>query len=249
MSGEGRPETLLSRLNIGDRYQRRARFLPGLLSILVLMPVGAAAGLAVTDWITTLVSGLGLGAILGVGVSHLASAAGNRAQRRLWPKWPHDSPTNSWLHPGDRSRSQQQKENWYDAIKRLTNLDIRAVADDKREANLVIEDAVSAIRSRVWKTKFADRLDLHNTDYGFARNLLGLQPIWLAGAILSCCGCWLLFAFGRSAVTWPVISTVILAFSLILVWWLPEYVRQKAHRYAESFFGALLELDRSTRAV
>jgi hypothetical protein len=249
MTSEPRPKPLLLHLNVGDRYQIRARFLPGILSILVVFPIGAAAGLAVTSWVPVLISGIGLGAVLGVAVSHLASAAGNRAQERLWPRWPHDAPTNRWLHPNDRSRSQQQKENWYDAIQRLAKLDVRAVAGDEREVQLVVEDAVSTIRARLWKTKYSDRLNVHNADYGFARNMLGLQPVWLAGAILSCGGCWALFTFRQAAVAWPGIATVILAFCLVLVWWLPEYVRQKAHRYAESFFGALLDLDRDSRAI
>jgi hypothetical protein len=241
--------SLLSRLSVGDRYQRRARLLPGLLCILVLTPVATAGGLAVTDWMTTLASGLGLGAVLGVAISHLASAAGNRCQRRLWPRWPYDSPTNTWLHPGDRSRSQQQKQQWHEAIRRLTNLDVRAAVGDDREVDLLVEDAVSAVRTRLWKTKHADRLSVHNIDYGCARNLYGLREIWLAGAIVDCLGCWALFAFGRAMLAWPAIATAILAFAVVLALWLPEYVRRKAHCYAESFFGAMLELDRTLRAV
>jgi hypothetical protein len=66
---------------------------------------------------------------------------------------------------------------------------------------------------------------------------------------MSCAGCWFLFACVGAGVSWPVIATVILAYCIVLVWWLPAYVRQKAHRYAESFFGALLDLDRNLRAL
>ena len=61
MSKDTPSKSLLSHLSIGDRYQRRARFLPGILTVLVLFPIGAAGGLAVGSWIPTLISGVGRG--------------------------------------------------------------------------------------------------------------------------------------------------------------------------------------------
>jgi len=171
---------------------------------------------------------------------------GNRFQEKLWPRWPHDSPTNQWLHPNDRTRSDQQKQNWYAAIKRLTNLDIpAATASGEGELEAVINDAVSALRARLWKTDHGERVSIYNADYGFARNFAGLYPLWLVFSGLSCTGYWIIYAFYGKPLMWCLITTGVLIFSALLAFVvLPPYVRQKARHYAESFFAAIVSLDR-----
>lgn len=235
----------LSYVNLSDSYERKARFIPGILSLLFLLPASSAFEDSVSLWLETLLAGVGVGAIVSVGISHLASAAGNRMQRILWPRWPHDSPTNKWLHPGDMSRSEQQKLIWYSAIKRLTKLDIqRAVRSGDSGIESVINDAVSAIRYQLRNAKCADRLNLHNIDYGFARNFTGLRSLWVFFSFLSALvSAYSLYRLGGS-LAWCMVSVGLLAFSLILAFRiLPDYVRQKANYYAESFFSAMMELD------
>jgi hypothetical protein len=244
-SGGGKM-SVLGFLNLSDSYERKARFLPGLLSAAFLLPLAAAAGVPLENWLMGLSVGAGLSAALAVGVSHLASAMGNKLQEKLWPRWPHDCPTNQWLHPNDTTRSNQQKQNWYAAIKRLTNLDIpAAAASGESELEAVINDAVSALRARLWKTRHSERVSIHNADYGFARNFAGLYPIWLAFAGLSCAGCWTVFASFAGLLVWCVIATGLLIASVPLAFVvLPPYVRQRATHYAESFFAAVIALDR-----
>ncbi|MHB8843313.1 MAG: hypothetical protein ACYC7L_01065 [Nitrospirota bacterium] len=237
----------LSYANLSDHYERKARFIPGLLSFLFLLPASAAFEDILSRWIETIVAGLGIGAVISVGISHLASAAGNRIQRSLWPRWPHDSPTNKWLLPSDTSRSEQQKTIWYSAIKRLTKLDVqRAIRSGDAGVESVINDAVSSIRYQLRNAKCADRLIVHNIDYGFARNFAGLRSIWVSFAFISL----LVTAYSyyqlRGGLAWCLVSCGLLVFSLMLAFRiLPNYVRQKADHYAESFFNAMLELDSS----
>jgi len=252
MSDENNKNAVLSFLNLSDEYERRARLLPAALSILVLMPMAIAFGVPLLEWVTTLLAGVGLGAVLALGISHLASAMGNRLQRVLWPNWPHDAPTHRWLHPGDANRSKQQKEQWYAAIHRLTGLDIAATsaAGDQAEVDRVINDAVTTMRTKLWKTPQADLVRVRNVEYGYARNLTGLRLLWLAGAIASCVGSWVAYWCFTGTLLWPVVSTalvLLLPFLAFLV--LPGYVRQKADYYAEGFFGALMELDQGGRGV
>jgi hypothetical protein len=115
---------VLSFLNLSDSYERRARFFPTVLTILVFIPAAVMLGAPLEHWVTLLVGGVGIAGIVAVGLSHFASAAGNRVQAKLYPRWPHDSPTNLRLRPGDKTSSQQQKTRWYAAIKRLTKLDM-----------------------------------------------------------------------------------------------------------------------------
>jgi hypothetical protein len=241
-------KTWFNYLNLSDEYERRARLIPGILTILPLLPLSAAYGGPMGDWVQVLLIGLGVGAVVSVGISHLASALGNRMQRRLWPEWPHDSPTNRWLHPDDKTISRQQKERWYKAIKRVVGIDIEAIVrkKDREEMRLVINDAVKAVRGRLWKAPEADRMRLYNTDYGFARNLAGLRPVWTFLAVGSALGCWVGYIWFERPVIWCIVSTVIAIGALLFGFFiLPGYVRQKAHFYAEGFFESLVAFDES----
>jgi len=237
----------LSYVNLSDPYERKARFIPGFLSLLFLLPASAAFEDIISLWIKTLLAGVGVGAIISVGISHLASAAGNRMQRKMWPRWPLDSPTNKWLHPGDMSRSEQQKLIWYSTIKRLTKLDIqRAIRSGDSGIESVINDAVSSIRYQLINAKCADRLNLHNIDYGFARNFAGLRSLWVSFSFLSAVVTSYSFYRLGGSLAWCMVSVGLLVFSLIMAFRiLPDYVRQKANYYAESFFSAMVELDAS----
>lgn len=239
----------LSYVNLSDDYERKARFLPGVLSLLPLLPVSAAFGAPIMEWVKILLAGVGLGAILAVALSHIASAAGNALQESLWPDWPHDAPTNLWLHPGDQSVSAQQKQRWYNAIKNVLGLDIQAAvkAGDAGELRAVINDAVQALRSRLWQSTGAERVRLHNVDYGFARNLTGLRGVWGSLALASLVGCWSAYFWYERSILWAVASTVIACSALVLAILLPRYVRRRAHYYAESFFEAVVTLSDAPR--
>ncbi|MDY0170709.1 MAG: hypothetical protein RBS80_29475 [Thermoguttaceae bacterium] len=247
MSDETKNENaVLSFFNLSDEYERKARFLPAVLSILVLLPVGMAFGVPVMEFVRALLAGVGATAVLAVGLSHAASAMGNRLQRKLWPDWPFDAPTNQWLLPGDPSRSIQQKEQWYAAIQRLTGLDIpeAAATEDERELTRVINDAVTALRSRLCKAPGADLLRLRNVEFGYARNLTGLRPLWVLGSILSCAGCWIAATWFGGSVLWALVASVLVLVLPVLGFTvLPGYVRQKAGFYAEAFFAAMMQLD------
>lgn len=237
---------LLSYLNLSDRYERKARFLPALLTLVLLAPPFVVLGFPVSGWVTSLLSGGGLSAVIAVFLSHLASAFGNRYQQKVWPDWPHDSPTNVWLRPEDSSRSKQQKQIWYRAIERLTGLNVEAAieSNEPNEVRATINDAIAGIRNRLWSLEATKRLKLHNEDYGFARNLAGLRCVWVVFSSLSSVACWALLYSSNGELLWAVVSTAGLVVSIVLGYFvLPGYVERKAYHYAESFFAALVELD------
>ena len=231
-------------VNLSDAYERKARFIPAMLSVVPLFPVTSAFGVSFLGPVKFLLSGVGLAAVLAVLASHLASAFGNRLQTRMWPDWPHDAPTNRWLHPDDMSVSRQQKRLWYQAIKELLGLDIaQAVeAGDDNEVRAVINDAVGELRNRLWKSPVAERVRLHNNDYGFARNFTGFRSVWLSLAVVSLVGCWFSYGWYDGPIFWAIVSTAIAIGTLVMAYILPNYVRQKAKHYGESFFAAVVKL-------
>jgi len=244
MTNKTADKSVMSYVNLSSQYERKARLLPGLLCAMALVPVGAAFGTPFVGWLGLAATGVGLWAIVGIGLSYLSSAAGNRLQEKLWPRWPYDAPAQKWLDPNDPNISSQQKHLMNEAIKRLTKLDVdAAVQQGPNEVERVLNDCVARLRYRLRGTPQADRLESHNVDYGFARNIAGLRPLWLAALALSCAGCWIGYArFGRDPI-WCAVSTLLLLVAIPIAFGLDWYVRNRAKQYAESFFSAVLELD------
>jgi hypothetical protein len=237
-------KSLMTYLNLSSPYERKARLLPGLLCAMTLLPLGAAFGTPLGDWLALAATGLGLWAVCGVGLSHVSSAAGNRYQEKLWPRWPYDAPTNRWLHPDDRTASSQQKRLMNETIKRLTKLDVEAAVEQgPEEVEAVLNDCVTRLRHRLRNIVHGDRLDVHNADYGFARNFAGLRPLWLTLLALSMGGCWIGYARFGSALLWCAVSSGLFVVAIPLAIGTERYVRVRARHYTDSFFSAVLELD------
>lgn len=245
-SKRGIGNTALRFLSIENPYRRVARFYPALVTIALLLPAAIMLGIPLSGWMIAMSSGGGfVVATAAVGlISHLASAAGNRVQSELYPRWPLDSPTHSRLHPRDQTSSRQQKEKWYAAIERLCGISIRSVAEDPEEAERAINDAVSILRTKVFfGNKLAERLDMHNADYGWVRNFAGLRPVWLLASAASGVVCWIIFAVRQEHLAFPVTATALLVECLLSAFVIKPYVRQTAHHYADRFFGALEACD------
>lgn len=238
---------VLSFFNLSDTYEIKARFIPGVLTAVLLLPAAFAFKCPLDEWIATLIAGTGICAVIAAGISHLASAMGNRFQGKLWPRWPHDSPTHQRLYPNDTTCSIQQKQIWYKTIKRLTSLDITAAVkkDDLSELEAVINDALTQIRTRLWKSPNADRLQVQNIDYGFARNFTGLRLVWLPFQLLGVTACWVGYHFSRANLEWSIVTTLVAIMAYLVAFFvLPKYVEDKANHYADSFYDAMLTLEK-----
>ena len=229
-------------LKLTDRYELKARLLPALLAVLVAAP-GAVAVLssAQLGWLTSLLTGGGLATACPVALAYFASGAGRHYERKIWPRWPYDAPTNRWLNPLDTTCSQQQKELWYAAILKITGIYIPSITakGDQEELDRVINDAVRTLRTFFRGKEGHSLLVTHNEDYGFARNLAGLWLIWLPLSVGSVVATWVGYAIAGSDLSWGLMATAILLVCLVVLRALPGYVRQRADRYAESFFGIL----------
>lgn len=237
--------------SVDNPYRRVARFYPALLTVAMLLPLAVMLGIPLSWWLVLLSAGGGvaIAAPVVAHLSHLASAAGNRVQSRLYPKWPHDSPTNLRLHPDDQTASKQQKQRWYAAVLRLTGLDIAAVAGDPEEAARVINDAVVILRTKVFEgNKLAARLDRCNADYGLSRNFAGLRPAWLLTSFVSLAGCWIVYGVRQENLVFPVTASVVFAACVLSAVVVEEYIRHTARHYADSFFGALDACDEALQA-
>src|SRR6266542_3949345 len=104
---QGAAAKTLKFLNLSDAYERRARFFPAVLTVAVLLPLAVMVGAPLAHWLVLLPAGVGFAGALAIGLSHLASAAGNRLQAKLFPRWPHDSHPNLRPNPPHPTPSPQ----------------------------------------------------------------------------------------------------------------------------------------------
>ncbi len=237
--------------SVESPYRRIARFYPALATVALLLPAAIMLGVPLSGWMAAMSVGGGLAvstAAVGL-LSHLAAAAGNHIQAKLYPRWPHDSPTNLRLHPADESSSKQQKQRWYGAIFRLAGINIESVISDPKEVERAINDAVVILRTKVFHdNKLAERLDMHNADYGQVRNFAGLRPAWLLTSFASCAVCWTAYFLRDEHLAFPVVSSVLFGACLLAALVIKDYVRHTARHYADSFFGAVEACDEAFQA-
>lgn len=235
-------------VSLSDRYERKARLLPGLLLAAVpALTLGAVLN-EFTAWYTAASSAVGVEFLAAIILGHLARARGRSAEDVLWKAWG-GPPSTRWLRPWDQTCSDQQKSKWRGAIKRITGLSLPAsvpAGGDHDDVDRQITDATRQLRYSVRGKPEAAMVATHNEDYGFARNLYGVRWHWVAISLLCLVGCGVAFVFGvRSFLGVAVAGAFTIASSLIARE-LPEYVRRCADRYAESLFAAAIVVGQAT---
>ena len=233
--------------SLSDRYERKARLLPGLLLAAVPAFTAGAVVHEFAAWYTAASSAVGVEFLAAIVYGHFARARGRRVEDSLWRQWG-GPPSTRWLRPWDRTCSDQQKAKWRAAIKRLTGITVPAsVPDDRCEADVdrQIGDATRQLRYALRGKPEAAMLATHNEDYGFARNLCGVRWHWFALSLLCLIACGLAFAFGLRPYLGLAVAGAFTVTSLFVAIELPDYVKRCADRYAESLFAAAILADRS----
>jgi hypothetical protein len=228
---------------LSDRYERKARLIPGLITAIVFLPGVAVLSSQAFGLVTSLSLVAGIGVVGGILLAYLASAFGRAYELKKWPRRPHDLPTNRWLRPNDETVSQQQKERWYATINDQVGLNIPAAAAvGEAEQERVINDAVRSLREKFRDSQSGRFLQVQNEDYGFVRNLTGLRVIWLPASVASSIVTWISYLAADAPIIWPIAATGILALAVLCHLILPSFVVDRSHRYAETFYGCLSSL-------
>jgi hypothetical protein len=223
-----------------DRYERKARLLPALIAASPLAVAAFCLTQEQVGWWKALGAGVGLEAVLGVGASYLARAAGKRLEEKLKKEW-NGFPTTRWLRPNDESHSEQQKSRWRGAIRQLTKFSIPASLGDKSEAEVdkLINDAVTQLRHELRERKECRMVAIYNEDYGFARNLMALRWLWLANAGVGILACSIgSIGLEQKPLVGVALEGIFGLGALLAAFIMPGYVRQCADRYAETLLAA-----------
>ncbi|WP_437230190.1 hypothetical protein SH661x_001830 [Planctomicrobium sp. SH661] len=227
---------------LSDRYERKARLLPGLL--LAVGPALTAGAILqeVAQWYTAAGAAVGLEFLAAIVFGHYARARGRAIEEPLWATWG-GPPTTRWLRPTDSTCSDQQKSKWRGAIRRLTGMTIPASIPEGADATSIdqsIQEATRQLRYAVRGKPHAAIVQSHNEDYGFARNLLGVRWLWVMLSVLCVAASGVAMLYGMKPHAAFAISLTVLTASLLIAFELPNYVRRCADRYAESLFAAAM---------
>ena len=219
--------------------------MPALASFLPGLPLPFVLNENASGWRLLLLGTTGLAVLASFVLVQVASAMGNRLQRRLWPDWPFDAPTNVRLMPGNRNTSPQQRSRWYAQIKEATGIDIQAEVDRGNEFAIraTVNDAVERLRNQFRRRPTTRaRHDQASIRYGAARNFTGMRPIWLSLATLSFGTSWTIYVLEGSRLYWALGTSIMLAALCYLAFAiLPDFVKTRARYYCEAFFQLLDE--------
>lgn len=236
-------KSFLQLLSLSDRYERKARLLPGLIVALAPAITAATAVHDLLTWYTAVGAGMGVELVLAFALGLVARAAGRRVEESLWESWG-GPPTTRWLRPSDTTCSDQQKTRWRAAIKQITGLTLPATMTPSRtpeDVDRLIRDATKQLRYAIRERTEARMVAVHNEDYGFARNLLGLRWWWIGLAAMSLAvGAVLLVTGNRAMVAPLLVSGLSLLIGGFAARALPAHVRQCADRYAESLLACAI---------
>ena len=227
---------------LSDRYERKARLLPGLILAAGPALTGGTLLQEFAAWYTAASTAVGVELLAAIILGHYARARGRVLEETLWASWG-GPPTTRWLRPSDTTCSDQQKSKWRGAIKRLTGTTIPAsVPEGGTEASVdrVITEATRQLRYALRDKPNAAILRSHNEDYGFARNLLAVRWLWFMLSILCVAASAVALFLGMKPYAAIAVSVTVLAVSALVASELPGYVRRCADRYAESLFAAAM---------
>ena len=228
--------------SLSDRYERKARLLPGLLLAAVPALTAGAVLQEFTAWYTAASSAVGVEFLAAIILGQFARARGRRVEDRLWKSWG-GPPSTRWLRPWDQTCSDQQKVKWRGAIKRLTGLSLPASVPhggSQDDVDRQIADATRQLRYVLRDKPQAAILATHNEDYGFARNLCGVRWYWVALSLICLAGCGVALAFGARPYLGLAIAGAFSLASIFIACELPDYVKRCADRYAESLFATAI---------
>ena len=233
--------------NLFDRYARKARLYPALLTlfpvfvtILLLFPM---AYTSIGSAIVSLAIGCGVLMFLASNVRYL----GRKKEQQLYKLWG-GKPTTIWLRHSDRNLDALTKQRYHAFLSKQV-LDLKLPSSSEEAANpLSADDCYES--SVKWLLEYTRDKKKHplvfeeNINYGFHRNILALKPIAIAINLL-CIGCILLGTYlQHHMLTFTdVRSVAALSIPLVmLLFWVflvsPDWVKSIAYAYARALFAS-----------
>ncbi len=229
---------------LGDEYVWKARKAPVLL---VALPLFFAAGawVGTAHLLAMIPAGIGC-FLLGV-CGHIGRIQGKSREEALWAGWG-GKPTTRMLRHRDTPFSTQKLALLHAKLEAATGVKApspRAENTKPDEADRIYEGYATYLRNATRESAKFPRVREELVNYGFARNVWGLQPLGLAVALVALVatgarGWWLWKDGASQGMTTPIVLAIFNA--AILLFWLflarENWVRQIAEAYAARLLEA-----------
>ena len=233
--------------NLFDRYTRRARLYPALLTlfpvfvtILVLFP---AVYKSVGSAIVSLAIGCGVLMFLTSNVRYL----GRKKEQQLYKLWD-GKPTTVWLRHRDRNLDALTKQRYHGFLsKHILVLKLPTPSEETASpisADDYYESAVKWLLEYTRDTKKYPLVFEENINYAFHRNILALKPIAIAINLICIGGILLNTYFQHHMLTLTDISDVAalsIPLAMLLFWVFlvsPDWVKSIAYAYSRALFAS-----------
>jgi hypothetical protein len=243
-------------LNPFDKYVRVARVYPALI-------VGSPVVIAAAATMPTLPSHTITSHAVTVSVllaflyamTHVVRAAGRKIEEALWDSWGGPPSTRMMLW-SDATMSDQWKENAHATVGAALSISLHSKRKEPHnlgDARKLIADAFAQVKTILDLEKPDGKHQVHNIEYGFARNLLGASsPIGVVIALLAAAWCGAFLFIEQS--WWPVAGIAVCLILGVHFWlakkfWLPNLVKISADRYAEKAWTIFIEIRGRAKAT
>lgn len=233
-----------------DDYERRARLAPGLLTLLPLVILALSLGIRdrplVTGALTTLAAAGGP-----VLIAQTVRHRGLVLQRSLWAAWG-GSPTTESLRHVSPTATATNREHWRHEVERVTGVPLPTSHEEHVSPGQSDERYAVAVSRLIELTRDQGTFPLvyaENKNYGFERNMLGMQKpgfIVATASSLVLVGLVLWRTVGESTREWTdVLIGSVLSFTLVFIWmFIPneDRVRLAGERYAARLLDSTTRL-------
>ncbi len=220
-----------------DSYELRARVAPALfLSVPVLVTLWSCYKDEFTG-LSDLFKGL-LSLVIVYVFSVIVRALGKRIEPELWRSW-RGAPSTQILSWKNKIIGDDLKELYFQAIRENLKLPTPTKKEEENNPERAFELIGQAFKRVQGVIRQKDKNGLWtiaNADYGFARNLLGSQVLWLIlSAVMTLISGYNLYAqFNKTILIGFIIDTLFIFASIYVGYFiLPAYTKQVAFRYAE----------------
>lgn len=180
---DGPLKSLADLMLLGDDYDKRARYAPAALAV---APLAVAAFAMAPDRFGGFLA-VGLASFVQITMTslyaHIGRALGNNHERDL--SMHGQMPMQRWLCLHNTERSFEEATSWRAALRILLSLDYEHAQDDCVTFRRLGRDAFTGLQSKL-RVDASDSdkpkrplYRIHQEEYGFSRNLVGILPLWL----------------------------------------------------------------------
>jgi hypothetical protein len=236
---------------ISDRYERKARLYPALLSLIPILAL--VIGVYVVEF-NIRASFIGLLATFGVFylITSIVRDLGKRLEPSLFLEWG-GKPTTQILRHRDKTIDSVTKKRYHTFLGKHLDVTFPSKVDEDVDPSAADEKYISGVRWLLDKTRDTQKFNLifqENIAFGFRRNCLGVKPYAVAIALMVCA--WILFLyevvaldgidlFAIKTMPFGAWGTIILSLLMTAIWLFffnRKMVRTSAFTYAEMLLRA-----------